>query len=110
RVEDAAQRMDYERRLQMMVRHEIQQALGSELTNLRSEVAALRSEILEKVGGQIRLERIETTRMIGSDMEALQHEVRQAKVPNRPDDFARFAADAGELVQSMDDAVARQLA
>lgn len=110
RVDDAAERREYERRLQLMVRHEIQQALGSELTNLRSEVAALRSEILEKVGGQIRLERIETTRMIGSDIEALQHEVRQLKVANRGDDFAQLAVDAGDLVQSMDNAVSRQLA
>ena len=113
RTEDAAQRLEYERRLQMMVRHEIQQALGSELSSLRSEVAALRSEILEKVGGQIRLERIETTRMIGSDIEALQHEVRQLKVGTRGDDVSgvgRFAVEAGDLVQSVDDAVARQLA
>jgi len=34
---------------------------------------------VEKVGGQLRLERIETTRVIGSDIEALQHEVRQLK-------------------------------
>lgn len=113
RTEDAAQRLEYERRLQLMVRHEIQQALGSELSSLRSEVAALRNEILEKVGGQIRLERIETTRMIGSDIEALQHEVRQLKVGGRGDDMtqvSRFAVEAGDLVQSMDDAVSRQLA
>jgi hypothetical protein len=50
-----------------------------EVGELRSEIAALRSELLEKVGGQIRLERIETTRVIGSDLEALQEEVRQLK-------------------------------
>ncbi|HEV7192718.1 MAG TPA: DUF6779 domain-containing protein, partial [Jatrophihabitantaceae bacterium] len=110
RTEDAASRLEYERRLQQMIRHEIHTALGSELASLRSEVAALRSEILEKVGGQIRLERIETTRMIGSDIEALQHEVRQLKVANHPDGMGGFTVDATELVQSMDDAVARQLA
>ena len=47
---------------------------------LRAEIASLRGELLEKVGGQLRLERIETTRVIGSDLEALQHEVRQLKV------------------------------
>jgi hypothetical protein len=46
---------------------------------LREEIAELRSELVEKVGGQLRLERIETTRVIGSDLEALQHEVRQLK-------------------------------
>jgi hypothetical protein len=109
RTEDAAERLEYERRLQLMVRHEIQTALGSEIASLRSEVAALRSEILEKVGGQIRLERIETTRMIGSDIEALQHEVRQLKVANNAGDLTEFAVDA-TLAQSMDDAVTRQLA
>lgn len=108
RMDDAMARMEYERRLQMMVRHEIQTALGSELANLRSEVAALRSEILEKVGGQIRLERIETTRMIGSDIEALQQELRQLKMASRADEPT--VLEAGDLVQSMDDAVARQLA
>ena len=79
RMDDASVRADYERRLQQLLRQEIQTALGPELSELRSEVAALRSEILEKVGGQIRLERIETTRVIGSDIEALHHEVRQLK-------------------------------
>ena len=46
---------------------------------LRAEVAALRNELVEKVGGQLRLERIETTRLIGSDLEALQQELRQLR-------------------------------
>ena len=44
---------------------------------LRDEVAALRAEVVDKLGGQLRLERIETTRVIGSDLEALQHEIRR---------------------------------
>jgi hypothetical protein len=36
-------------------------------------------DLLDKVGGQIALERIETTRIIGSDLEALQEEVRQLR-------------------------------
>jgi uncharacterized protein DUF6779 len=119
RIEDAAERVEYERRLQMMVRHEIHTALGSELANLRSEVAALRSEILEKVGGQIRLERIETTRMIGSDIEALQHEVRQLKgvgqLGGMGGGMGEFtvetaASASATFMQSMDDTVARQRA
>jgi hypothetical protein len=103
RAEDAAERLEYERRLQLMVRHEIQSALGSELADLRSEVSALRSEILEKVGGQIRLERIETTRMVGSNIEALKREVRQLKVANQQDDL--FALDSTTtFVSSIDDA------
>ncbi|HEY2166872.1 MAG TPA: hypothetical protein VGH01_06875 [Jatrophihabitantaceae bacterium] len=88
RREDAQQRTAYERELMQLVRTEISSTLGPELANLRADVAALRGEILETVGGQIRLERIETTRMIGSDLEALQHELRQlrgdaAPVPDR---------------------------
>ena len=54
-------------------------AMSREVAGLRAEVAPLRNELVEKVGGQLRLERIETTRLIGSDLEALQHEVRQLK-------------------------------
>ena len=79
RLASATERRDYEEQLRQMLRHEVQSVLGAELAHLRAEVAGLRSEILDKVGGQIRLERIET-RMIGSDIEALQQEVRQLKV------------------------------
>jgi hypothetical protein len=79
RTEDAAARLEYERQLHQMIREEVR-SLGAEVVGLRAEVSALRTAILEQVGGQIRLERIETTRMIGSDLEALQHEVRQLNV------------------------------
>ncbi|PZS36143.1 MAG: hypothetical protein DLM58_02360 [Pseudonocardiales bacterium] len=77
RVEDAAARREYEYRLMEMLRREITATMSAELVTLRADVAALRGELVEKVGGQIRLERIETTRVIGSDIEALHHEVRQ---------------------------------
>jgi hypothetical protein len=79
RAEDAEARRHYEDRLEQMLRREIQAGLTAELQSLRSEVASLRSELVEKVGGQIQLERIEITRVIGSDIEALQQEVRQLK-------------------------------
>src|SRR5690348_17095608 len=78
-LSDARAVREYEQRLQAMLRQEIQQTLGAELASLRAEVASLRSEVVEKVGGQLRLERIETTRVIGSDIEALQREVNQLK-------------------------------
>ncbi|MDT4960224.1 MAG: hypothetical protein QOD31_4023, partial [Pseudonocardiales bacterium] len=83
RVEDAAARREYEYRLMEMLRREITATMSAELVTLRADVAALRSELVEKVGGQIRLERIETTRLIGSDIEALQHEVRQMMMGGR---------------------------
>lgn len=79
RAEEAAARRAHEVRLEQMLRREIQAAMTREVAALRAEIADLRSELLEKVGGQLRLERIETTRVIGSDLEALQHEVRQLK-------------------------------
>ncbi|HEY7010748.1 MAG TPA: hypothetical protein VH395_17485 [Jatrophihabitantaceae bacterium] len=53
--------------------------LRAELAGLRAEVAALRNDLVEKVGGQLHLERVETTRLIGSDLEALQQELRQLR-------------------------------
>lgn len=79
RAEDAAARRDYEARLAHMVRREIQSTVSGELSALRADLATLRGELLDNVGGQLRLERIETTRVIGSDIEALQREVDQLK-------------------------------
>lgn len=79
RAEAAAERRDFQAGLEQLLHREIRSAVSLEVGELRSEIAALRSELLEKVGGQIRLERIETTRVIGSDLEALQQEVRQLK-------------------------------
>jgi hypothetical protein len=77
RAEEAAARRAHEARLEQLLRAEVQAAITREITSLRAEIADLRGELLEKVGNQVRLERIETTRVIGSDLEALQHEVRQ---------------------------------
>lgn len=79
RKEEAALRREFQARLEKVLRREVQEGLARELAGLRAEVAALRSELVEKVGGQLRLERIETTRLIGSDLEALQQQVRELK-------------------------------
>jgi hypothetical protein len=79
RKEEIAMRREFQARLEKVLRREVQEGLARELAGLRAEVAALRSELVEKVGGQLRLERIETTRLIGSDLEALQQQVRELK-------------------------------
>ncbi len=79
RIAEAAARRAFEERLQAMIRSEVTAAMSHEVADLRGEIARLRGDLVEKVGGQLRLERIETTRLIGSDLEALQHEVRQLK-------------------------------
>ena len=91
RVDDVGMGREYERRLEEMLRREIQAAVGFELAALRADVSALRSELVEKVGGQLRLERIETTRVIGSDIEALQHEVRQLMVARQSPELGSFS-------------------
>ena len=91
RVDDVGMGREYERRLEEMLRREIQAAVGFELAALRADVSALRSELVEKVGGQLRLERIETTRVIGSDIEALQHEVRQLMVTRQSPELGSFS-------------------
>lgn len=83
RVDDAIERRRFETRLETLLRAEIQSAVAREVSGLRAEVAALRTELIEKVGGELRLERIETTRIIGSDLEALQREVDQLKRERR---------------------------
>jgi hypothetical protein len=77
---EVSARRAYEQQLHEMVRREIetiQRVVGDQLGKLRDDVATLRSDLVDQVGGKIRLERIETTRVIGSDIEALQNEVRQ---------------------------------
>ncbi|MGH8862563.1 MAG: DUF6779 domain-containing protein, partial [Jatrophihabitantaceae bacterium] len=68
----AGARREFQQDLQALLHREIGPGYAGELASLRAEVGALRSELVEKVGGQLRLERIETTRLIGSDLEALQ--------------------------------------
>ena len=91
RAEEAAARRTHEARLEQLLRAEVQAAITREITSLRAEIADLRGELLEKVGNQVRLERIETTRVIGSDLEALQHEVRQLQA------VTREAGDVGTM-------------
>jgi hypothetical protein len=74
---DAGARRESEQGLEISLRREIERVLVDQLGSLREEVAALRAEVVDKLGGQLRLERIETTRVIGSDLEALQHEIRR---------------------------------
>jgi len=74
--EEAARR-EFELNLELFLRRELERVMAGELRSLREEVAALRAEVVDKLGGQLRLERIETTRVTGSDLEALQNEIRR---------------------------------
>jgi hypothetical protein len=70
-------RREADLQLELSLRREIERMMNEQIGRLREEVAALRAEVVDKLGGQLRLERIETTRLIGSDLEALQHEIRR---------------------------------
>ncbi len=93
REHDAADRRRYELQLEVMLRREMERVLREELAALRTDVAALRADLVEKVHGQLQLERIETTRVIGSDLEALQKEVRRLALAR--DSLAETRATAG---------------
>jgi hypothetical protein len=79
RPEDAAARLEFEYRLVQMLRREVQESMAAQMERMHEDVAALRNEIIEKVGGDLRMERIETTRIFGSDIEALQREIAALK-------------------------------
>ncbi|MDQ1733584.1 MAG: hypothetical protein QOK10_3743 [Pseudonocardiales bacterium] len=74
---ETAARREADLRLEVALRGEIERVLTDQLGALRDEVSSLRAEVLDKLGGQLRLERIETTRVIASDLEALQSEIRR---------------------------------
>lgn len=91
RADVAAARRAFEAEFASLLRQEVATAVNSalpavvdaavnrEIGELRAEIQQLRQELLEKVGGQLRLERIETTRLIGSDLEAMRAEFRRLK-------------------------------
>jgi hypothetical protein len=68
---------EYQAQLERTFRRDMDQALGEHLARLRGEVALLRNDLVEQVNGQLRLERTETTRALGSDIEGLQQEIRR---------------------------------
>ena len=74
---ETAARREADFRLEIGLRQEIERVLTEQIGALRDEIASLRSEVVEKLDSQLRMERIETTRLIGSDLEALQHEIRR---------------------------------
>jgi hypothetical protein len=86
RAQSAAAQRAFEAGLQEMLRRElanaVDHAVTREISELRAEIAHLRQELLDKVGGELRLERIETTRLIGSDLEAMRAEVRRLQLAN----------------------------
>src|SRR6266581_4243033 len=65
----SAERREHELQLEVILRREMERVLRDEMADLR-----------DKMNGQLRLERVETTRVISSDIDELQHEVRRLAV------------------------------
>lgn len=103
----AAARREFQQELQLMLRREVTDGFAREVAELRNEVNALRNDLVEKVGGQLRLERIETTRLIGSDLEAVQSELRMLR-ENGAEVEASAAASLPATIGLPRDTVARQ--
>jgi hypothetical protein len=80
----ATQRREDELQLEVMLRHEMERVLRAELSQLRGEVAGLREDLVENGQGEVRLERIETTRVISSDRDDMQQEVRSVTMAHSP--------------------------
>ena len=74
---ETAERREADYRLELALRGEMEKVLGDQIGVLREEISSLRAEVVDKLGGQLRLERIETTRVIASDLEALQNEIKR---------------------------------
>ncbi|MEP6851086.1 MAG: hypothetical protein ABJA87_00235 [bacterium] len=94
---DAEQRREYQLQLEAMLRREMERILGQGLAALRADVAGLRGEVLDAVDGRLRLERIETTRIIGSDLAALQNEIRRLNVERESVPIGRPGREFGVI-------------
>ena len=101
---DAAERRVRER-LHALVQSElgrISETLNSELHALQDQVAELRGELVEKVGGQLRLERVETTRVIGSNIEAFEHEEFRRRLAVGRDDVGVLSRGQSTSMNAID--------
>ena len=73
---EVAARREYELQLEVHLRRELDTGLMEGVEALREEVAHLRGELIDRLNGELRMERIETTRLIGGSLRALQDQAR----------------------------------
>jgi hypothetical protein len=71
---EVAARREYELQLEVYLRRELERGLSEDVAALRDEVARMRGEMFDRLDGELRMERIETTRLIGGSLRALQDE------------------------------------
>jgi len=74
---EVAARREYELQLEVYLRRELERGLAEDVAALREEVGRMRGEMIDRLDGELRMERIETTRLIGGSLRALQDEARR---------------------------------
>ena len=74
---EVAARREYELQLEVYLRRELERGLAEDVAALRDEVGRMRGDMIDRLDGELRMERIETTRLIGGSLRALQDEARR---------------------------------
>jgi hypothetical protein len=92
---EVAARREYELQLEVYLRRELERGLAEDVAALRDEVGRMRGEMIDRLDGELRMERIETTRLIGGSLRALQDEARRLGIgmPVPPELAADYPAD-----------------
>lgn len=97
-ADELAERRKFQAQLEQLLRTELRNVLLTEVEGLRAEVADLRNELVDTVGGQLRLERVETTRVIGSNLESMYQQLQRLTAD--PHESDRHTVDA-EIVDDV---------
>jgi hypothetical protein len=74
---EVAARREYELQLEVYLRRELERGLAEDVAALRDEVGRMRGEMMDRLDGELRMERIETTRLVGGSLRALQDQARR---------------------------------
>ena len=92
---EVAARREYELQLEVYLRRELERGLAEDVAALRDEVGRMRGEMMDRLDGELRMERIETTRLIGGSLRALQDEARRLGIgmPVPPELTADYPPD-----------------
>jgi hypothetical protein len=92
---EVAARREYELQLEVYLRRELERGLAEDVAALREEVGRMRGEMIDRLDGELRMERIETTRLIGGSLRALQDEARRLGIglPVPPELAADYPAE-----------------
>ena len=74
---EVAARREYELQLEVYLRRELERGLSEDVAALRDEIGRMRGEMMDRLDGELRMERIETTRLVGGSLRALQDQARR---------------------------------